>query len=657
MKKLLLTCVGLALAALLLLFVLPLGLPAAEKFDAVYQEGTTVYAAENRLGESYVYEIANGEIRTVYRWGNLKNGFAHPVAGLCAAEGGVYVVSQWENHWQVELLYGEKRVPVAVLSRIEGQALLDCIVDGATLSLTLRGPIGDVRVLSRELFTRQGWQISLLTDPPPAGEVRTARYRGQTLRLWLTGGQVLERDSTGLRTGKPAAERPDWEHLRIPLPIRLTCKATLLSLALCGLVLLLLPIFLAVAVGRRAKHSRTRLAATCLALLFDGGCLLCGLVVWVLARYTSAALLVTLMPALAIALLGFTLAATLVVLSLARWDRLPMQELLRRMSAIGDGNFVMEEIPRREDEIGEIYRNLQQLCVSLSIRDYEVNSIMQSYHRFVPRGLEGLLDRASIMEVSLGDSRAIAGNAAVITVCNRQVARKLLPDEGYAAFVSRSSQLMSNAVCGQNGLLLSMGYDMAGNKYYFKGDAGSGVRAGLDLLGSHAVQETLQPDFFILLHNTLFLYGIAGSDENMFPFLSSSELEFLGGYADAFRAAGVRLVFTEQFKEQQDGKNATRYIGFVYSEDCQKTFRLYEVLDAYPAMERNIRISYDRQFQEALTLFYKSDFYLARNGFSAILHAYPQDGIARWYLFACEYLFHSRGEGDVSFQLFSRDFQ
>lgn len=82
------------------------------------------------------------------------------------------------------------------------------------------------------------------------------------------------------------------------------------------------------------------------------------------------------------------------------------------------------------------------------------------------------------------------------------------------------------------------------------------------------------------------------------------------------------------------------------------SYKLYEILDAYPGMERDLRKAYDQNFQKAVNLFYRSDFYLARNLFSTILRACPGDGIARWYLFACEYLFNQEGETAPDFSLF-----
>ena len=183
-------------------------------------------------------------------------------------------------------------------------------------------------------------------------------------------------------------------------------------------------------------------------------------------------------------------------------------------------------------------------------------------------------------------------------------------------------------------------------------DPGDGVQAALDFLGQS--QKPLKgipaPNPFLMLHRASFLYGVAGWEERLYPYLSSAELEFLGGFAPAFQRAGVRIVVTEDYwKQLQASGFFGRYVGFVSDEERGMAYKLYEILNAYPELERELRIGYDARFQEAINLFYKNDFYLARNLFSNLLRACPTDGIVRWYLFACERFFNQEsGQGEYS---------
>lgn len=361
---------------------------------------------------------------------------------------------------------------------------------------------------------------------------------------------------------------------------------------------------------------------------------------------------------LTLLVLGLLFLAFLVALYLfLRRTTRPVQELTKQMRAVSDGDLTPREVTDRRDELGEMSRAMQEMCMGLSIRDYEVDAVLSSYSRFIPRELDKLLGRASVMEVSFGDAATLTGAVSVFTISNRELARASLADDAFVDFVSESFSLLREKIVAHHGRLLSTGFDLASVPVYYPNSVSDAVQAGLDLLGElrgRGDTDSLTPDFCVLLHHTAFLYGIAGTQEQVFPFISSSEMEFLGGYNQRFRSAGVRMVLTEALVQRLDVGCNTRYLGFVTTPDGKRTYKLYEALDTYPDIERNLRIRYDRRFQEGIRLFYHNDFYLARNIFSALLKACPQDGIVRWYLFACERFFNS-GQEELNYQLFGVD--
>lgn len=297
--------------------------------------------------------------------------------------------------------------------------------------------------------------------------------------------------------------------------------------------------------------------------------------------------------------------------------------------------------------------------MGLSIRDYEMKSTVRSYRRFVPQEMTELLDRAVISEVSLGDSRRMEGNVGLFTVGNRAVARNNLEDTAFVDFINNSFSIFDKCVEDNHGYLLSSGLRLSSMEALFPKSAADGIRAGLDFLGqtrARPVSGTPTPRPFLMLHRASFLYGIAGREERLFPYLSSAELEFLGSYSQRFYEAGVRIVATETYWKQIKGIGFTgRYIGFVSDPEKGFAYKLYEVLDAYPELERELRRSYDQRLQEAINLFYRNDFYLARNLFSTLLRACPGDGIVRWYLFACERFFNQESDEDPDYRLFGME--
>ena len=354
------------------------------------------------------------------------------------------------------------------------------------------------------------------------------------------------------------------------------------------------------------------------------------------------------------AILCLMYVATMLVANLfLRYALSPVAELTKQMRDVSDGKLAANEIIGRNDELGQLHDAMQEMCAGLSIRDYEVNSIIRSYKRFIPTGLHQLLDRASVMEVSFSDSNSLTGCVSLYSVNNREAARSAMNDDAFVDFVSDCFSSLYDQVTAHRGQMLANGFDLNSIPVYYPIKPIDALNAGLGLIGeTERKGSDISPDYFQMLHHTTFMYGIAGVEDRVFPFFSSGEIEFLNDYSDKFHALGVPMVATDAYMKHTDGLHGrSRYIGFVNSADGKYSYKLYEMLDAYSDVERARRVRYDQQFQDAIRLFYSSDFYLARNQFSTLLKNCPNDGIARWYLFACEQAFNSDAD-KIDYQLF-----
>ena len=77
------------------------------------------------------------------------------------------------------------------------------------------------------------------------------------------------------------------------------------------------------------------------------------------------------------------------------------------------------------------------------------------------------------------------------------------------------------------------------------------------------------------------------------------------------------MAVTDAVYELIEKETTGRYIGYLESDGL--TFKIYEILDAYPAGERQKRIDAKDKFEQALNLFYQEDYYLGRNLFTEVL--------------------------------------
>ena len=59
-------------------------------------------------------------------------------------------------------------------------------------------------------------------------------------------------------------------------------------------------------------------------------------------------------------------------------------------------------------------------------------------------------------------------------------------------------------------------------------------------------------------------------------------------------------------------------------------------------------------FEHALELYYSDDLYSARNAFTNIVRECPDDGIAKWYVFACDKRLNKGEDKDSHYELFCR---
>ncbi|MCL2035981.1 MAG: hypothetical protein FWG83_01160 [Oscillospiraceae bacterium] len=385
---------------------------------------------------------------------------------------------------------------------------------------------------------------------------------------------------------------------------------------------------------------------------------------------------------------GLVLVLSLVLLMYLLNNRLtkPLRKIINKMGRYAHGDFETDNKSSSYGDAGVIERALSEMGMSLAINEYETKAMVNSFYRFVPRGIENLLDRANITEITNGDMASVRDNLCMLSVDNAVDAQAVVGDNGFMTFVSDCFAQVHEQVQKQNGMMLSGDFNLSALPILFPAAMGaaSGIRFGLDLIGAgigesgfgqrtgqsrvipltvesnKGNEKSLDPDFFMILHNTKFLYGIAGSDEKAFPFLSSCELNFLNSYSSRLRALGSRIVMTEQYcnslKESSTPINfSARFIGFLSSNDKRYSYNIYELLDCYPDNERIMRVRYDEKFQKAIRLFFKNDFYLARSEFSAILRSNPNDGVAKWYIFACEYFFNMGDLSKVSYNLFEID--
>lgn len=298
------------------------------------------------------------------------------------------------------------------------------------------------------------------------------------------------------------------------------------------------------------------------------------------------------------------------------------------------------------------WKGLAEASKALGNVRYDVRQGLQFSARFVPKNLFKLFGNSDLKDVSIGDSRMVKGCMVQVSMDSM----KMLSCEEYLETLNNINSIFLNNQDAAEAIRINSDSDLKKNKFFFDKDINQAVDFAVNVCNElKEGQNTRIAKRLFLLNASEYNCGIAGSTEQIIPFVYSRDDEILEMYEDRLRAAGLEIVITENVLNSLAAKNWVRYIGYISSPDGRRNIKLYEALDVYTDFKRKVIMSTEHKFQKALRLFYSDDFYLARNTFNEVLQINSEDNIARWYLFTCEHYLNAGGSVSVSYSLFSED--
>ncbi|MBQ8147898.1 MAG: hypothetical protein IJ040_03810 [Lachnospiraceae bacterium] len=341
--------------------------------------------------------------------------------------------------------------------------------------------------------------------------------------------------------------------------------------------------------------------------------------------------------------IGTILVAVVAFVQNNEWKR-----VMHAMSVVSVGKEEWKKPHVRSNEMQLMWNSLSEIVKNVAKIDYEKYQMFQAYYRFAPKQIEKILKKTSITDVVNGDSAEIEGVLALAVMSGDAT----LKQDAYAKSMNHKYNLLAKHQKEQNGILLSGDSDLRMLKYMFLESQESAIQFGIDALTEFAEEGIYTKESaMLLIHQDRFTYGISGDEEQAMSFIISSDLSILQNYTKQLSDLGIRMVITDSMIDELGSQYSYRYIGFV--EEKGNAFKLYEILDAYPERERRMRLRADENLQQGIHLFYQDDYYLARNAFTEALKECPSDGLAKWYLFTCEYFLNHPEQEEMSYGLFS----
>lgn len=328
-----------------------------------------------------------------------------------------------------------------------------------------------------------------------------------------------------------------------------------------------------------------------------------------------------------------------------------LRNLTKRVVRVAEGKEDWDVLQSAEtgfwiesNEMRVLKNSLGQISADVARMNYMRYKVLQSYYRFAPKQIERILGKQSILEVEANDRIHVTGTIAFVS-CSEE---KKMGEQEYLAKMSREQEALSERQKEYGGIRISDNSDLTTMQILFQEEPRKALQFGVDVLTK---QEERRGQSFVMLHQTSFVYGVAGNEEQAFTYVLSKEMKMLEKYVERFRAAGIRMAVTDAVYEMIEKETNGRYIGYIEEEDC--TFKVYEILDACPAKERQRRMETSAKFEKALNLFYQGDYYLGRNLFTEVLKVCPGDEVTKWYLFLCEKCLNTEYGKEISCALFS----
>lgn len=347
----------------------------------------------------------------------------------------------------------------------------------------------------------------------------------------------------------------------------------------------------------------------------------------------------------------FLAAATVLYIAIVFAQNRDIRNMLRIMRRVAEGKENMKTLADRNmesrvrsNEMRMLYSGLRQIAADVMRVNYSKYKALQVYYRFAPKEIEKIMGKSSIMDVEINEQVSMEATLAYISfnINERLEQHEQLHDIN--AYYTRLGEIRKQ----HGGIIFNSSTDLSTIQMLFNAEVKEAVQFGIEMVSEEQSVDG-SGHVFVLLHRTSFIYGISGDDEQAFTFAHSMEMKEIERYVDRLRRMGIRMAVTDYVHEMLPEQTNCRYIGYIQEKKLK--FNLYEILDAYPAKERQLRINTCEKFDEALRLYYQSDFYFARTLFTEILKECPQDNVAKHYIFQCESCLNEEKYGAERFSL------
>lgn len=340
-----------------------------------------------------------------------------------------------------------------------------------------------------------------------------------------------------------------------------------------------------------------------------------------------------------------------------RWKWKNIGMLCTAMERVSRGEYVVDSRKAPDNEFGLMWLGLERMCKTLQRQKYKTDATIEYLDQYAPQNFERLFAKEKLQDIQIGETMQMAATLGMISVIDKETLLTGKLQRQYVQYVNQLMELLFSQNESSQAVFLQDGSNLENVKVIFQGEEQSAltaVRYSIDCMEEllEQIEDTYDTNPFILLHTDQFRCGLAGGSKQVYPYVTSMEMDTLSRYIDALKHSGARVVVTEQTWQQVLTQVQGRRIGYVTSADEKSRFWLYEILDACPQMQKLGKLKNRECFEQALEMYYNDDLYSARSAFTEIVRECPEDGIAKWYVFACDERLNKGADKDSHYELF-----
>lgn len=316
----------------------------------------------------------------------------------------------------------------------------------------------------------------------------------------------------------------------------------------------------------------------------------------------------------------------------------PIELLIRAAKKIRQHDFSVQVDIHSQDQIG-MFANVFN-TMTAEIREYSTNleSLVNSYARFVPMEFLKLLDLPSILDVKLGDQ---VEKTMAILFCDIRsftaTTEQMSPREAIQ-YLNDYLQITAPIIREYHGFVDKFIGDAI--MALFPRNATDAVECAIALLNKMfeynqiVAHQTNPIRLAIGIHAGKLMLGTVGEEHRLEGTVISDVVNFAARLESTAKLLGIVSMMSEDVQKglAPDSTLEYRYLGKMKAKGKTVAIRVYELLDALPEEIRQSKIKTRALFEKAVCQFEDGQKEEATKSFNAVLVQSPSDSVARIYL-------------------------